>query len=94
MGLIEARANLSFNGTMGFFMAGIRYQVDGDDLRVKALVAGGYLTLTSVKEDEDDHVGAAVSKPVSRRSVGLGVAGSKKDKETGAVVEQGDSQQS
>lgn len=86
--MIEAKANLSFNGTMGFFMAGIRYQVDWDDPRIKALVAGGYLTPTGVKEDDDDPVGSGRTGSVSDHSVVLGVGGPAEE-EDGEVDVQG-----
>lgn len=92
--MIEARANLSFSGTMGFFMAGVRYQVDGDDLRIKALIAGGYLTPTGVKEDDDDRVDSARPRRVSRRRMDLGMEGSASPGEDGEVDVAGGAEQS
>lgn len=90
--MIEAKANLSFSGTVGTFMQGVRYQVDETDLRIRALIAGGYLSPTGVKEDGDDPMDLVRVNPVSRHRVGLGVARSEEE-EDGEVNVQGGAEQ-
>lgn len=79
--MIEAKANLSFSGTMGSFTQGNRYLVDLKDTRIQALVAGGYLSLTCVEEEgHGGPVNTAGAGSVSGAGVAVGVARPQKEK--------------
>lgn len=71
--MVEVRANLSFSGTMGSFTRYGVYLVDETDRQVRALLEGGYLSLT-FKEEGNDRLDSAGPEPVSGHGVAVGMA--------------------
>lgn len=71
--MVEVRANLSFSGAMGSFTRYGVYLVDETDRQTKALLEGGYLSLT-FKEEGNDRLDSAGSSPVSGHGVAVGMA--------------------